>query len=208
MEINGWAGGLYRICDWIMRLAYVNLLWILFSLLGLVLFGVMPATTALFGIIRKWVKGETDFPVFKEYKSRYVHEFRHSNLLGLILSVIGVLLYVELSFFFPFTNIVQLVLFLMALLMTFIFLTIMMYIFPLFVNYELNLLQYIKTSLLIGISYPIKTLGLLGAGIVLYFILFSIPGLLPFFSVSMFSTIILFSSFRIFEKIEQQKSVL
>lgn len=36
MELNGLMGVLYRFAEWIMRLAYANLLWILFTLTGLV----------------------------------------------------------------------------------------------------------------------------------------------------------------------------
>ena len=37
--MEGLIGGIYRYSEWIMRLAYINILWILFTLLGLVVFG-------------------------------------------------------------------------------------------------------------------------------------------------------------------------
>jgi uncharacterized membrane protein YesL len=36
------------LCDWVAKLAYVNLLWFLFTAAGLLIFGFMPATVALF----------------------------------------------------------------------------------------------------------------------------------------------------------------
>src|SRR5699024_8438852 len=51
----GFILGYYRFSVWTLRLAYVNFCWILFTLLGLVLFGFMPATAAMFSIVRKWI---------------------------------------------------------------------------------------------------------------------------------------------------------
>ena len=56
-------GKIYSVCQWIYRLAYSNVLWLLFMTLGLFVFGAVPSTVAMFAIIRKWIKGETEFPV-------------------------------------------------------------------------------------------------------------------------------------------------
>lgn len=81
MELNGFVGVLYRTSEWIMRLVYLNLLWIAFSLLGIVLFGFFPATAAMFSVVRKWIMGETDVRVFKEFWQTYRKEFWKSNRL-------------------------------------------------------------------------------------------------------------------------------
>ncbi|MFL6556498.1 MAG: YesL family protein, partial [Bacillus sp. (in: firmicutes)] len=75
-------GKLFTFCEWFMRLAYVNLLWFFFSLAGLVLLGIMPATVALFTIVRKWQLKETDLPIWKTFLSVYRQEFKKSNGLG------------------------------------------------------------------------------------------------------------------------------
>ncbi|WP_084028990.1 YesL family protein [Bacillus sp. J33] len=64
-----------------MRLVYLNLLWIAFSLLGIVLFGFFPATAAMFSVVRKWIMGETDVRVFKEFWQTYRKEFWKANRL-------------------------------------------------------------------------------------------------------------------------------
>ncbi|MFC4402738.1 YesL family protein [Gracilibacillus xinjiangensis] len=55
---------LFTAAEWISRFAYVNLLWIGFSLLGLVVFGFFPATAAMFALVRQWIMGNIDKPVF------------------------------------------------------------------------------------------------------------------------------------------------
>ncbi len=75
MQMGGIMGGFYRVSEWIMRFAYVNILWGLFTLAGLVLFGFMPATVAMFTVIRKWLMGETDIPVFKTFFASFKKRF-------------------------------------------------------------------------------------------------------------------------------------
>jgi uncharacterized membrane protein YesL len=59
------TNGVYRFCEWVTRLAYLNLLWIMFSLAGLVVFGVMPSTIAMYTVTRRWLTEDVDIPIFK-----------------------------------------------------------------------------------------------------------------------------------------------
>ncbi|MGY0702716.1 DUF624 domain-containing protein [Bacillus subtilis] len=67
MEHDGSLGRMLRFCEWIMRFAYTNLLWLFFTLLGLGVFGIMPATAALFAVMRKWIQGRTTFTCSKRF---------------------------------------------------------------------------------------------------------------------------------------------
>src|SRR5690625_6342583 len=62
---TGPMGGFYTLANWIMRLAYVNILWIAFSLVGIIILGFFPATIGMFTVIRKWIQGDGDIPIFK-----------------------------------------------------------------------------------------------------------------------------------------------
>ncbi len=75
MELTGLWGAFYRVSLIISKLAYVNVLWILFSLAGLILLGVAPATVALFSVTRAWARKEWDIPVFQTFWSVYKQEF-------------------------------------------------------------------------------------------------------------------------------------
>src|SRR5699024_2801656 len=94
----GITGRLFRLCEVVMRLAYVNLLWVLFTALGLGLFGIFPATVALFTVTRKWVMGDHDIPIFSTFWHTYRKEFFKSTLFGFILFVIGYIIYVDLVY--------------------------------------------------------------------------------------------------------------
>lgn len=98
MEHDGSLGRMLHFCEWIMRFAYTNLLWLFFTLLGLGVFGIMPATAALFAVMRKWIQGQDNVPVLKTFWQEYKGEFFRSNLLGAVLALIGVIIYIDLAF--------------------------------------------------------------------------------------------------------------
>lgn len=81
--IHALSNGFYRFCEWVMRLAYLNLLWIGFSLAGAVVFGLAPATAAMFAVTRQWVMGNTDIPVFQTFFQTFKKEWAKSSVLGL-----------------------------------------------------------------------------------------------------------------------------
>jgi hypothetical protein len=58
---------IYRLSNLILRLVYINFLWILFSLLGLLIAGFFPSTVAMFTVVRIWVLGETDAAIFNMF---------------------------------------------------------------------------------------------------------------------------------------------
>lgn len=69
--VHSLTNGLHGFCVWVMRLAYLNLLWLLFTLAGLGVAGLMPATAAMFTVTREWVKGNPDASVFSVFLRAY-----------------------------------------------------------------------------------------------------------------------------------------
>ncbi|GAA3329844.1 hypothetical protein GCM10020331_079970 [Ectobacillus funiculus] len=64
------------------------------------MFGFMPATVALFTIVRKWLMKEIDIPIWRTFLTVYKKmNSEKSNILGLILAVGGALIYVDFQFF-------------------------------------------------------------------------------------------------------------
>src|SRR5436190_181234 len=63
MQLGSFSNAVYTFCDWIARLAYINLLWILFTLSGFVVFGFFPATIAMLATLRQFIR-KNHPPVF------------------------------------------------------------------------------------------------------------------------------------------------
>jgi uncharacterized membrane protein YesL len=202
MELGGWVGVFYSVSLWSMRLAYINMLWIFFTLSGLIVFGIGPATGAMFTVIRKWVMRETDIPVFKTFWDQYRKDFIKTNLLTMIMLLIGYILYIDLKFFNSMDGFLFQILSYLFIGLFLLFFITLMHLFPIFVHCELKVLQYIKFSFLYGLSYPIITVLMIISILVMYKIVMFIPGLLPFFSIGPLSFILMWVTYRGLMRIE------
>src|SRR5690625_6125259 len=89
---------LYKTLEWITRFAYINLLWIFFTIIGGVLLGFFPATTAMFAIIRDWLQGNNDDPLFIGFWQYYKKEFWKGNRLGAFIVLLVVFLTIDIFF--------------------------------------------------------------------------------------------------------------
>jgi len=192
--------GLYTLTEWITKFAYVNLLWIGCSLLGLGLFGISPATTAMFTVIRKWIMGESDIPVFQTFWSTYKKEFLRSNGLGLALTILASIIYIDLNYIKIGTSIqIPLYLIIFAMIMT------VLYIFPVYVHYEVKFSQMFKNAFFIMIVNPVPNMIMIIGFIAAIFVMRFIPALWFIFGGSITAGIIMASCYLAFQKIEKKK---
>ena len=96
MEGN-WAASAMDMLDKFIKLIYLNILWILFFVLGLGIFGFMPATASVTSILRKWMNKEEIPSLIKEFWKQYKESFLTSNIIGIVFFVIGYILYLDVS---------------------------------------------------------------------------------------------------------------
>ncbi|MFC0558298.1 YesL family protein [Halalkalibacter alkalisediminis] len=186
MEMNGFMGSFYRASVFISRLAYINLLWILFTLMGLIVFGFMPATVAMFAVTRKWVNGADDFPIFKRFWQHYKEEIIKSNLFGLFFVFIGYILYVNFMIVADQVLWMTIVRYILLVASILYIVTVLMF-FPVYVHLQLKGPEYIKTALLLGIAYPQYTIIMVVGIVGIQYIMMFLPGLIPFFTASLIS---------------------
>lgn len=197
-------GGIYRLAEWISRLVYVNLLWILFSLLGLGIFGIMPATLAMFAIIKKWQNGQASIKVFREYWKYYKDSFLRINLLGLILLLVGVVLVIDLNYFRSAEGIFNLLVKYFFYLLIFLYIIDLIYIFPIFLKYQTKLRYIIKNALLFALLTPLETIKIVLGLVVVILFFWILPSLLPFLGISLPVLLICWISSTTIDKVEEK----
>lgn len=201
MERVLWNSKLYVVATWIYRLALVNLLWILFTLVGGIIIGVFPATIAMFSVARKWLMGETDVPVFRTFKQTYKSDFIKGNLLGYLALMLGAVFFFNIKFYQSFEGIS----FLLNYVFVFLFLSFgsaLLYLFPVFVHFKLSIFQYIKHAYMMILISPFWTLYLLVITFLLYYFTTQFLPLFVFFGFSLQVVVIMWISLKIFHKIE------
>ena len=197
---TGLSGVLVRICDWVSKLAYLNLLWIAFTLIGFVLLGFFPATIAMFSVCRKWVMGEQDIPIFRTFFDTYKTEFRKGNLIGGCLMILIYILWVDYHILNSSPNdYLQYLAYLFFLLSVF-FGIFLLFFFPLYVHYEFKLRQLIKYTLLLSSASPLTAIMMVTAVLLVYYLTLSISGAVVFFSGSTFSLFIMWATYRLLQK--------
>ncbi|WP_368658766.1 YesL family protein [Metabacillus halosaccharovorans] len=192
--MEGLMKGLYTVSLWVTRLAYVNILWVSFTILGIVIVGFYPATTAMFAVIRKWVLGDHDIPIFKTFWSNYKKEFVKSNILGLFISIIAFIMYSSLNIISSLTIPTLKILYIPNGLVTLLFLLTILYIFPVFVHYDVKLTKVAKNAFIIMTINPIATFCMVVLSGFLVYMIHTFPGLIPFFSGSVIAFLLMFLS--------------
>ncbi|MED4646773.1 YesL family protein [Bacillus inaquosorum] len=203
MEHDGSMGRVLRFCEWVMRFAYTNLLWLFFTMIGLGVFGIMPATAALFAVMRKWIQGQDNVPVLQTFWREYKAEFLRSNLIGAVLAVIGLIIYIDLAFIYP-SHFLLHVLRFAIMIFGFLFISMLFYVFPLLVHFDWKKRLYVKFSLLLSVAYLQYTLVMFALTVALFFLLAYLPGIVPFFSVSLISYCHMRMVYAVLLKVEQQ----
>lgn len=204
MQLGSFSNAVYTFCDWIARLAYINLLWILFTLSGFVVFGFFPATIAMLATLRQFIR-KNHPPVFQTFWHYYKKEFFNSNKLGLMIVVIGLILYMNINFLQSTPNEISSFLFYSSIIMSCIYFLIICYTMASYVEFEQPIGTHIKNALLITISSPIPSLYIIFGFAAVYFAVTYLSGLGFFFSISILGLVILSSANLAYKKIAKKQ---
>src|SRR5690625_2099496 len=138
MQMGRLLSTLYQLCKWITHFAYLNLLWVVFTFVGGVVFGLFPSTVTLFTIARKNTMGASDFPVFRTLLETFRNEFIRANGLGWLVLLMGVIWYFDLNFFRQFEGLFFIVMDYFMVVVGLIYLILLLYILPVYVHYDLK----------------------------------------------------------------------
>ncbi|WP_101842878.1 YesL family protein [Halobacillus sp. Marseille-P3879] len=202
--MNLFSSQLYKIMEWITRFAYLQLLWILFTLAGVTIAGIFPATAALFSIMRDWLKGKREVRLFSAFSTYFKAEFWKSNLLGLVLLFITALMGIDLYFIQEYLGQSFSWLYIpwFALLITFsLFLS---YVFPVFVYYDVRIGRVLKHSLLIMLISPIQSVTMMLSISMLCVLMWLVPALGFIFGAPAAAFIMMWAGLHAFYRVDQK----
>lgn len=175
-----------RAGNWAFNLVLLNLLWFLFSVLGLFIFGFFPATAALFAVIKQMVMEDEDAPILKLFFKKFKAEFFMSNAVGYLFLIFGLILYLDLRVLQQLdNNILQLTLASVTVVIGFIYLLTLLYIFPIFVHFDLKLWQYPKHALILAVAKPFHTVFMLAILALVILLYMKMPVLILIFGMSL-----------------------
>ena len=198
--MNSTNNFIYHVSEWITRFAYLNLLWLSFTVVGGVLFGFFPATIAMFAVTRQWLKGNTDKPILQSFWQYYRKDFLKSNLLGIFIVIIAIIIIADILYIKANNNEFLTWTYIPLFAFMLLFTMLLFYIFPTFVHYELKVGQVIKNATLIMLINPINTLLIFLCLVPLFFIMKTFPALLFIFGGSSYAFITMWISLQAFSR--------
>lgn len=207
MRKSFYQSNFYHVLEWIMWLLYLNLLWILFTLLGLGILGIFPATVSMFTVIRQLLQ-KKEPAIFKTFFQTYKEEFFKANGVGLVLFIITYLLYMDFLFLDKIPSSLFSIFQIGLLIATIIFLIVLLYIFPIYVHFDLKFFQMFKHALIIGIISPLANLLIIIGFVILFFVYKWVPGLIPTFGISLVAFLLMFSGLFAFNRIQEKQEEL
>ena len=179
---------------------YLNILWFIFSI---PIFTIGASTTALYYVSLKMVKDQ-ESGIFSAFFSSFKENFKQSTIIWLIMLVLGIILGVDGYIFFQMyaKSALWTVGTALFLSISLIYITILLYIFPLQSRFENKIFITFKNSILIGVRYFIFTILILIIHIVMLVVTFIFPPIILFgMGLCAFMSSYLFSW--IFQRIEQ-----
>lgn len=233
MEFKGAMGGLYRVTEWISRIAGSNILWALcsapflfFGVLKMIMLGtgagganeqitlnwamgilapftVFPASAALFTVVRKWVMGNTDVGTFRTFFQGYKENYVKSMLGGVIYTLMFVVMYVDVTVYMTQMPNFRIVGILMLVLM--ILLSVSMFnFFSIVVHYQMGFKQVMTNSILLTIARPIRVFSTLIAAAVLVYIGLRYPALYFICIPTLIAMAVFFNFYATYNKLQLQ----
>ncbi|WP_180960468.1 YesL family protein [Neobacillus cucumis] len=188
----------YAVVDRLSNLFILNIFWVL-SCLPIVT--IVPATTAMFSVIRQWQLHQ-DTSVVRNYFRYFKENFKQSFFIGLIWTAISLLLYLNYFYLNQDQTGAKNLILLPLLLTTLLFAGTSGYLFPVMSHYDVTWKQAIKNSFFMAIAnFPI-TLAILGVFGCLFIVLMYLPALtLILFSIGAYINFYLCNL--VFRKIER-----
>lgn len=167
---------------WISHVFSLQLLWLVYSLKGLMIGGVFPATASTVSILYRWFdEKEANFSIQEEFKNTYRTEFKIANAIGYISLMIAGILYVDLRV----SNVFIQSIFLHTALLFFsaMVLSVGLYLFTVLRRYDFSVKDVFKQSFFVALSVPIYTIAAVIALILSVSLLINFSFLLVFFGV-------------------------
>ncbi|MFC4402688.1 YesL family protein [Gracilibacillus xinjiangensis] len=186
--------------EWMFKLFILNFLWVLFTIAGIGVLGIFPATIALYATIRKELQSEHDIKIFSSFISYFKREFLKANLYGYSVTIAGALLFFNIRVLaqLPSTALnAALTLFTYALIIVLSLIAI--YLPPLYVHFELKFLTYFKYAIILIIGKPLQTFMMIVVILVLLVTFYYLPVLFPVLGASTLSYFIMKISLPLFD---------
>ena len=196
--------------EWLMTLAYLNVLWFFFTLKGFIIFGIGPATVTLFGLIRKKLKQGDLAYIYKQFKTEIEKHQSFGRKYSWLTIGIGLFLYIDMMVIraLPVSSVIQIIVIPGLLVLSALVLLVATFTIGIRLEYKDTLLISIKKAFWTTLISPVSVLVIIHAFLVQWLVLSYIPAVFPFFSISLFAFFSQWIMSKAFRRMKNKKKSL
>ncbi|ADU30540.1 YesL family protein [Evansella cellulosilytica] len=179
---------IFAFAEWLLELLKLHFYWIVFILRGAIILGLFPATAALYGVIRHWIR-ESDYEdQLQLFKRLYKENFKVANIYGWIFTAISGIIILNFLYIPLYSeDVVKITMYTVIIFFIIILTIFWLYLFPVIIHYRLPIRDYFAAIIQVGISSPlaiIMQLMLLG---IYSMLIYHLPPLIILFGIIPFA---------------------
>ncbi|WP_423188897.1 YesL family protein [Alkalibacterium sp. f15] len=207
-EANGGSMDMImKALDWLVTLAYLNLLWLGFSLLGLIVLGVGPATFAVHSIVKKKLKQGDLSHIFTKFKHEFKKHFKDGNIYFGLVTAATLFIYVDIRVIqaLPQNSFIQIVVLPALIILSALVLIVATFTLGIYFEFDHPLLKSIKDGFWLALISPVAGLVMVHTFLVGFLIYAYIPALMLFYSLSFYAFITQWVMSKTFKRIKKKK---
>ncbi|GIN58322.1 YesL family protein [Lederbergia ruris] len=222
MGTSGFIKGLYSFSLWVIKFVSLNAIWLImnipivflflnvlaaetadhllvniFTIVILIPFLLFPSTTAMFGVVRQWIMGNTDIRILHSFWKYYRENYVRSLLGGVIIAPLSAILVVD---YFYFTEASSPLFYIFLFVGVFIFVLIM-HFFSNTVHVDLKFSTTLRNSFLLSVGSPIHTIGIAASSFIIIYISIKVASTLIFLGAG---SCLAYCSFYLYYKSQSQ----
>lgn len=168
--------------NWIYNIFLLQFLWLLYTLRGVVFFGVFPSIAGIVHVAYRWFSTkEIDFSVSEEFRRGYLSQFKQANQIGYILLAAAAIFYLDIRVSNVFIQ--SIILHTLLLFLGLLVLCMALYTFTVLARYEYSLGNIFKQSFFVALSAPVYTAAAVISSLMVIELLRNYLFLLLFFGI-------------------------
>lgn len=156
------SGWFMRIGTLGFNLLILNILWFSFTIVGLGVFGLFPATVAMFSVMRDMIIKQDEQKVIKKFIESFKKDWFLSNVLGYMYSFVIFILYLNIRIIYLIeTRVLYVVVMSATIIIAVVILLSFLYMFPIFVHLKYKWFEYPKYAFIVTIAKPFNSILLI-----------------------------------------------
>ncbi|MDS0525653.1 DUF624 domain-containing protein [Clostridium sp. SHJSY1] len=164
----------------------LNIMWFAGCLLGGIVFGWAPSTVALLTVFRDKIMKKDYQGAISSFWTTYKKEFKKSNILGAICVLFLLIVSINKANFDAQPELIFLILSTVSTVARIFIFGIVLYMFPLYVHYDMELKKYFFTAINLLVAKPFVTICIAIWTLLAYLMVASMPAIIAVLGISLY----------------------